>query len=901
LKVLKRFSVRHDLGIQLMLLYIIFVGLVVGMTLVFARLTRQRLEADIKAADLALARSIAQETDIEMRNALLAVRELGKTRAVLEADPIQMEELFKTVMMARPDISYIHRLNSQGFMLYHYPEGPSSYIGSDLSYYDYFQRAQITTQALISKGSISPITNQPVASAVMPLWDERAEFKGLVATNIKLESLSQTLIKIANEYQPEEEFRVLIIDSAGQIIAHPDASQLLKEMPESQSAIVNAVLQGKASNIIAPDESGRDILYSFVPISRSGWGVIVSRPTKTAFAGSESFYRDVLVILATFVIVGVLFWIGLDHQAIRPLSHLVDYSQTIGRVQKISEAQRQNLDNLSNRSDQVGNLTNSLIRMEKVIEARLNELSILLETSAYVLSSLDSQTVLNRILDQVEHLLNVGMSAIVALDERQGVFRVQASHGFPQAYIDSLAINPNEPQSATSRAIHSGIPIQVSDTETDPAFTTPRERARSAGYRSILAIPLNTQHAPPSALLIFRPDPHIFSEQEITLLSNFANQAAMAIENAALYARSDTRLQAQTRRLESLIQSLDDGLILGNLTGQILYANRSACEWANLHPEEVVGSSMDKFIDQLLTKASNADQARRAIRTAIESRGEKNAEISLLFGGEKCHLRIRIFNVTDSRNHTIGYGQIFQDITADHELDRLKSSLITTVSHELRTPLASIKGYTTTLLADDVEWDMQSQNEFLQIISDETDRLSGLVNDLLDLSRIEAGDIKVSRTECNFPELVQRAAERAQPKPGDRLRVDIPKDLPSLELDARRIEVVMRNLIENATKYADSVSPIRVSANLDNGDLIVKVEDQGPGIPLEARERIFESFYRVEDDVKQTLPGFGLGLSICQGFIKAHGGEIWTEACDTGARIVFSLPVAHTTRSNYHD
>jgi methyl-accepting chemotaxis protein len=381
LKVLKRFSVRHDLGIQLMLLYIIFVGLVVGMTLVFARLTRQRLEADIKAADLALARSIAQETDIEMRNALLAVRELGKTRAVLEADPIQMEELFKTVMMARPDISYIHRLNSQGFMLYHYPEGPSSYIGSDLSYYDYFQRAQITTQALISKGSISPITNQPVASAVMPLWDERAEFKGLVATNIKLESLSQTLIKIANEYQPEEEFRVLIIDSAGQIIAHPDASQLLKEMPESQSAIVNAVLQGKASNIIAPDESGRDILYSFVPISRSGWGVIVSRPTKTAFAGSESFYRDVLVILATFVIVGVLFWIGLDHQAIRPLSHLVDYSQTIGRVQKISEAQRQNLDNLSNRSDQVGNLTNSLIRMEKVIEARLNELSILLETS----------------------------------------------------------------------------------------------------------------------------------------------------------------------------------------------------------------------------------------------------------------------------------------------------------------------------------------------------------------------------------------------------------------------------------------------------------------------------------------------------------------------------------------
>ena len=163
-----------------------------------------------------------------------------------------------------------------------------------------------------------------------------------------------------------------------------------------------------------------------------------------------------------------------------------------------------------------------------------DELSILLKTSAYVLSSLDSSTVLKRILNQVEQILQVEMSAIVALDERRAVFRVQASHGFSNNYIDSLVINPDEPHSVTSRAIHTGLPVQVSDTETDPLFITPRERARSAGYRSILAIPLKTQHAPPSSLLIFRPDPHTFSDQEITLLSNFANQAAMAIENAAL-------------------------------------------------------------------------------------------------------------------------------------------------------------------------------------------------------------------------------------------------------------------------------------------------------------------------------------------------------------------------------
>ncbi len=894
MRIYKRFSLRRDLGIQLMVFYIIFVGLMVIVTLIFARSTRSRLEADIKAADLALARSIAQETDVEMRNALQAVQDLSMMDAVRYANTEEMEELFSTIMKARPDISYIHRLNSQGFMLFHYPYGPNSFKGSDFSYQDYFQRAQITTRALISKGSISPITNQPVASAVMPIWDERAQFKGLVATNIKLESLSLTLQKISKEYKPEEEFQVVMVDSAGQIIAHPNPDQLLTDMPESQSDIVSAVLLGKASNIIKKDEAGRDILYSFVPISRSGWGVIVSRPTSKAFASTQSFFQGVLLILVIFLAGGVIFWIGLNRQAIRPLSHLVDYSQTIGRVLSITDDQKDNLNRMSQRSDQVGNLTNSLIRMEKVIEARLNELSTLLQTSAYVLSSLDSQTVLNRILNQVEHLLNVEMSAIVALDERVGVFRFQASHGFPQKHIESLSIIPNDPNSVITRAIQDGIPVQVSNTETDSEFVIPHEQARSAGYHSLLAIPLNTQHAPPSALLIFRAEPHIFTTQEITLLSNFANQAAMAIENAALYARSDTRLQEQTRRLEALIQSLNDGLILGNLSGEILYANRSVCEWVNLHYEDVMGLTLDHFIEELLKNVTDPEDAKSKIQQAIDTRGEFIAEIPLNYGGEERHLRISIFNVTDSKNYPIGYGQIFQDITADYQLDRMKSSLISTVSHELRTPLASIKGYTTTLLADDVEWDLTSQKEFLQIISDETDRLGILVNDLLDLSRIEAGDTNVSRSLCDFSELVLRAAQRAQPPPGERLRLNVHPDLPFLEIDIRRIEVVMRNLIENATKYSGVDSPILVTAEMNNGDVIVRVQDEGPGIPDEEKMRIFESFYRLENDADHRIPGFGLGLSICQGFIKAHGGDIWTESCDTGACIAFSLPLKST-------
>ena len=888
---MRKFSISHDLGLQLTIFYIIFIGLVVTVTLFLARSTRQRMEDDVKATNLALARSIAQETDVTMRNALQAVRELGAYTVVIESNPGGMKNLFNTVMNVRPDIDLIYRLNAQGFMIFHYPFGPGSTLGSDFSFRDYFQRAALTTRSIVSKGRISPITNQPVATTVMPLWGIRGNFLGVIATNIKLESLSQTLAKIANEYSPEENFQVMSIDSTGQIIAHPIPDQLLKIMPESQSNVIEAVLLGRAGSLIELDDNGEEVLYSFVPVSSVGWGVIVSRPTKTAFATPHAFYRGVLLSLIVFLTVGLIFWLGLVRQAIRPLRNLADYSQTIGRERDITPEQRETLDNLSIRPDQVGYLTRSLTRMETSIEARLNELSTLLQTSASVLSTLDSQTVLNRILEQVERLLAVKMSAIVALDEHRGNFRAQASRGLSKRYTEHLAIDPNEPHSVTLRAIRSMEAIQISDTEINPSYAAFRSRSRAEGYRSILAIPLNTHYAPPSVLLIFLPNPHTFTPREIALLSTFANHAAMAIENAVLYTRSDTRLQEQTRRLEALVQSMHDGLLLENLEGQVVYANRRISELTDLPLSRIIGSQANDLFERILENAVKPESVRDAIQTAVHGHGEHSAEISLSTQGGMLYLRLQVFDVTDTRGMPIGRGQILHDITADRKLDRMKSSLISTVSHELRTPLASIKGYASTLLAEDVEWDSHSQREFLNIISDETDHLSNLVNDLLDLSRIEAGSLTISRIECDLKELVQQATRRCQPCPEDRLRINLPTDLPYLYVDARRIESVLRNLIENAAKYAGEESPISISAILKDGNLIVKVEDEGPGIPIEHSQDIFESFYRVENGLTRAAPGAGLGLTICQGFIQAHDGKIWSESRVKGACIAFSLPI----------
>jgi signal transduction histidine kinase len=254
--------------------------------------------------------------------------------------------------------------------------------------------------------------------------------------------------------------------------------------------------------------------------------------------------------------------------------------------------------------------------------------------------------------------------------------------------------------------------------------------------------------------------------------------------------------------------------------------------------------------------------------------------------------------VNDEEGIPIGRGIFFHDITADRELDRMRSSLVSTVSHELRTPLAAIKGYASTMLADDVEWDRASQHEFLTIISDESDRLTNLVNNLLDLSRIEAGSLKLSREKCGVEEMINRAAKQARLTPNNKLEVKTEAQLPVLYADPPRLESILRNLIENAIKYGGEEARIKVEVGADGKGFLFRVSDNGPGIPANERQRIFNSFYRLDDSLARLTSGTGLGLAICQGLVRAHGGRIWVEPQESGACIAFTIPLKSRSSSN---
>ena len=228
------------------------------------------------------------------------------------------------------------------------------------------------------------------------------------------------------------------------------------------------------------------------------------------------------------------------------------------------------------------------------------------------------------------------------------------------------------------------------------------------------------------------------------------------------------------------------------------------------------------------------------------------------------------------------------------ESDRLKSALLSSVSHDLRTPLATIKGASSTLIADDVVLEPPMQRELARTIDRETDRLNRLVGNWLDIARIEGGGLRLDRDWQDIAEIVGAATSRRRAAdPSRTLTVDVPAGLPLVWANAALLDQVLTNLLENAAKYAPSGTPIAVAVRVPGSPpdtLSVTVRDRGPGIAPEDLTRVFEAFYRSPHTAAERS-GSGLGLAICRGIVEAHGGRIWAERSpEGGATFAFTIP-----------
>ncbi|HEX2915698.1 MAG TPA: ATP-binding protein [Chloroflexia bacterium] len=255
--------------------------------------------------------------------------------------------------------------------------------------------------------------------------------------------------------------------------------------------------------------------------------------------------------------------------------------------------------------------------------------------------------------------------------------------------------------------------------------------------------------------------------------------------------------------------------------------------------------------------------------------------------------------------------------------DKLKSSLLASVSHELRTPLAAIKTATANLQTRDIDWSDEERDEFLELIEIETDRLTRLVSNVLDLSKIEAHALKPDFGWYYLPEIVEKVVDRLKGRAvtnSHPVTTSFDRNLPLVRMDYMQIDQVLTNLLENAAKYSEAGRPIAIQvtlqeasqvkvpedyAEVDQGHLpvlVVKVLDEGPGIPPAELERIFDKFYRVrssQEGIVMNVPGTGIGLAIAKGIIEAHGGQIWAQnRLYGGSLFTFSLPLVPLNNQN---
>jgi two-component system sensor histidine kinase KdpD len=228
--------------------------------------------------------------------------------------------------------------------------------------------------------------------------------------------------------------------------------------------------------------------------------------------------------------------------------------------------------------------------------------------------------------------------------------------------------------------------------------------------------------------------------------------------------------------------------------------------------------------------------------------------------------------------------------------DALRSALLSSVSHDLRTPLSSIKAAASSLLQQDVQWSGEERSSFALTIEREADRLNRLVGNLLDMSRIEGGALKPEKEWYPVDELIRDVLERMQPLLGDReVRTSLPENLPPVELDYLQMDQVLTNLIENAVRYTPAGSPIEISAEVKEHNMLISVGDYGPGILERDLKRVFDKFYRVLTTKRKgtSAMGSGLGLAVCRGLVEAHGGRIWVQNREQGCGAIFrfTLPL----------
>ncbi|HET8576722.1 MAG TPA: GAF domain-containing protein [Methylomirabilota bacterium] len=894
-------------------------------------------------------------------------RQIGwTTQPVLASPAAALEQRrFDYLRLLRqvPPITEVSHLDGAGRELLRVSRLAMDVVGSQADY------AQDPKFALARGGKVyyGPVYFRKESEPYMTIAvGARAQDGGVTVTEVNLKFIWD----VVSQIKIGKAGHAYVADSRASLIAHPDISLVLQKTSLSGLEQVRAALIAPATGAAREevttgrDLQGRRVLTAYAAIVPLGWFVFVEQPLEEALEPLRSSIRRTVLLLFVGVALSVLASLLLARKMVNPIRALQAGAARLGAGELGQRIEVRTGDELQALAEQFNSMAAQLQEyyagLERKVEERTRELTASLEqqtATSEVLkvisrSAFDLQPVLETLIENATRLCNASHGFIFRLDGN--VYRLAVSFGASAEYVRFIEDHPISPgrETLVGRTVQERRTVHIPDVMADPEYRWTESQQRG-GFRSMLGLPLLREGVPIGVVAIWREEVQPFTEKQIDLVTTFADQAVIAIENVRLF----KELEARNRDLtESLEQQTATAEILRVITSsptdmepvfQAILANaQHLCETNRavlfLYDGEHLLAAAQRGTSPEFSAYLRGLKARPGSETpsrlaALERRPVHVADqltdprfsvvpihhienartvlaIPMLREGGLVGVitvwrnEIRPFSdkhlalletFADQAVIAVENVRLFHEIQEKSRLlevaNQHKSEFLANMSHELRTPLNAIIGFSEVLLERMFGDLNEKQDEYLSDILVSGRHLLSLINDILDLSKIEAGRMELELIRFDLPMGLRNAVtfvrERAN-RHGLTLEVAVDDGIGEITADERKIKQVVVNLLTNAVKFTPEGGKVRLSARRI-GDLVeVSVSDTGIGIAPENHEAVFEEFRQVSNVYSKKREGTGLGLTLARRFVELHGGRIWVESeLGKGATFTFTLPV----------
>lgn len=501
---------------------------------------------------------------------------------------------------------------------------------------------------------------------------------------------------------------------------------------------------------------------------------------------------------------------------------------------------------------------------------------------------------LKRLVDRIAKILQAEKCVFMTFDKEAGELIARPpAVGIEDDQLKNFRVRAT--QGVSGEVFRELKPVIVYDAVNDPR--TVKENVALLNIRNGVCVPLAIEKRDPETNRVIETTPigvlyvfnkrfgNVFIEEDVRLLETFSRNLASVTASAQVY----REVVEEKEELEHIIESVYAGLLMVSSDGRITQMNASARTMLGLNNGDVLGRQFKDVIEY--------ETVNNVLAACIAEAAELEEEISIPAPGnpdEEKIYQVQSALVQGADQQLLGVVAIFNDITEIRGIERMKTAFVSTVSHELRTPLTSIKGFISTLLADtEGYYDQITQREFYTIIDTECDRLTRLISDLLNVSRIEAGRaLDLNPKRVTLPPLVEKVVSVQRSYTHKHTLVtDVATELPTIVADEDKVDQILTNLTNNAIKYSPNGGQITVKMTYENDEILCSISDEGLGIPKDHLPKIFDRFHRVDNRDTREVGGTGIGLYLVKHLVEAHGGRIWVESeVGKGSSFIFTLP-----------